>query len=211
MVKKGLFVCFEGLDGSGKGTILSKISNHIFNNFKEIDSIFITREPTYSEYGKQIRQLLRKDKDPLTHSKQLLQLYIDDRKEHLNKFIRPLLSKKTLILCDRYKYSTIVYQQAQGIPAEKIISLHSKMLVPDIVFILDVDVKTAMKRIRGDRGLIEKFEKDYFLDELRQYYIDLPKQLPEENIKTIDATKEPEEVLEQILKELEPLLRDLAK
>lgn len=206
MVKKGLFVCFEGLDGSGKGTILSKISNHVFNNFKEIDSIFITREPTYSEYGKQIRQLLKKDKDPLTHSKQLLQLYIDDRKEHLNAFIKPLLSKKTLILCDRYKYSTIVYQQAQGIPAEKIISLHSKMLVPDIVFILDVDVKTAMKRIREDRGSIEKFEKDYFLDELRQYYIDLPKQLPEENIKIVDATKEPEEVLKQILEELKPFL-----
>lgn len=198
--KKGFWVCFEGIDGSGKGTMLAMTADYIFNNFKDFDEIILTREPTYSQYGKQIRKLLQEDKTPMSQAKQLLQLYLDDRKEHLNKLIKPALNRGAIVLCDRYKYSTIVYQQAQGIEVEKIIELHSKMLVPDITFILDVDPATALSRIKKDRTEIEKFEKDFFLEELRHNYLELPKLLPNEKLIVIDANRKKEEVFDSIKK-----------
>jgi dTMP kinase len=205
LIRKGLWICFEGLDGSGKGTMLSLTAEFLFNNFKEFD-IILTREPTFSAFGKQIRKLLLEDKTPMSNAKQLLQLYLDDRKEHLEKVIKPALQKNSIVLCDRYKYSTIVYQQAQGIEVEKIINLHERMLVPDITFILDVSPQTALKRIKEQRSSLEKFEKEFFLEELRQNYLELPKLLPNENLKIIKAEKSKEEVFKEIKRELIKIL-----
>lgn len=194
----GKFIVFEGLDGSGKGTMLAKTAEWLFNSNKGYDKILLTREPTFSGYGKQIRKLLKSDREPLTKAKQLLQLYLDDRKEHLDTIIKPALQLGSIILCDRYKYSTICYQQAQGIPVEKIISLHERMLVPDLVLILDVEPETALQRIRSGRSSIEKFEKDFFLGELRENYLRLERLLPKEPIKVIDANSPIDETFERV-------------
>jgi len=206
MVKKGSFVVFEGLDGSGKGTMLALTAEWLFNSHM-VDKILLTREPTNSTYGKQIRKTLSQDTEPMTKAKRLLNLYLEDRKEHLEKVIKPALQLNTFVLCDRYKYSTICYQQAQGIPLEKIISLHQRMLVPDLVLILDVSAGAALGRIRAARGQTEKFEKKFFLEELRQNYLALKKQLPRENIKVIDAGCPQEEVFEQAKKAISKLLK----
>ncbi len=204
----GKFIVFEGLDGSGKGTILTKAAQWLFNSSQANDNILLTREPTFSAAGKQIRKMLKSDEEPLSKAKQLLQLYLDDRKEHLNKCIKPALQLGSIILCDRYKYSTICYQQAQGIPVERIISLHSKMLVPDLVLVLDVEPETAIKRISSDRQSFEKFEKGFFLEELRENYLALKKLLPSEPIKAIDANGSIQETFEKAKREISKALRE---
>jgi len=205
---KGKFIVFEGLDGSGKGTMLTKAAEWLFNSSEGNDKILLTREPTYSGAGKQIRKMLKSDKEPLTKSKQLLQLYLEDRKEHLNKVIKPALQLGSIVLCDRYKYSTICYQQAQGIPVEKIISLHSRMLVPDLVLVLDVESGTALQRIRSSRSIIEKFEKGFFLEELRDNYLALKRLLPKEPIKVIDANSSAEDTFARVKRAVQRALKE---
>ncbi len=203
----GKFIVFEGIDGSGKGTMLTKTAEWLFNQSVDHDKIVLTREPTFSGTGKQIRKMLKSDKEPLTKAKRLLQLYLEDRREHLDKVIKPAIRLGSIVLCDRYKYSTICYQQAQGIGVSKIISLHERMLVPDLVLILDVEPKTALARIRSSRSRIEKFEKDFFLEELRGNYLALKKLLPNENIKIIDANCSIEETFAKVKKELAKILK----
>lgn len=211
MVRKGFFIVFEGIDACGKSTMLLKTAQYLFDNFKEFDSIFITREPTFSPNGQTIRKMLKEQSSPLTSAKELLSLYLDDRKEHLSTFIRPLFSKGAVILCDRYKYSTIAYQYAQGIELQQIISAHKNMLVPDLTFILDVSPETALKRINSGREFFEKFEKDFFLKQLRENYLKLKDLLPEENIKVIDASRPVEQVFADIKVEVNELVKKVEK
>jgi len=203
----GKFIVFEGIDGSGKGTMLTKTAEWLFNQSVDHDKIVLTREPTFSGTGKQIRKMLKSDKEPLTKSKRLLQLYLEDRKEHVDKVVKPALQLGSIVLCDRYKYSTICYQQAQGIEVKKIISLHKRMLVPNLVLILDVDAKTALNRIRSSRSRIEKFEKSFFLEELRGNYLALKKLLPKENIKIVDANCSIDESFAKVKREISKLLK----
>lgn len=201
----GKFIVFEGIDGCGKGTMLSLVAKWLFS--MEYDNILLTREPTYSGVGKQIRGILKSDTNPVEKAKLMLSLYIEDRKEHLEKVIRPALRLNSIILCDRYKYSTICYQHAQGIPIEKIIAAHRRMLVPDLVLILDVDVDTAIARMSLERKAKEKFEQRDFLKEIRETYLEIPKLLPDENIKIIDANRSTEEVFESVKKEISKVLK----
>lgn len=202
----GKFIVFEGLDGSGKGTMLSLTARWLFSS-TEYDKILLTREPTYSGAGRQIRNILKSDRDPLDKAKLMLTLYLEDRKEHLEKVIKPALQLGSIVLCDRYKYSTICYQHAQGIPLERTIALHEKMLVPDLTLILDVDVDTAFWRINSDRKTKEKFENKEFLEEIRQNYLQLPRLLPKENIKIIDASASIEETFTKVKREISRVLR----
>ncbi len=206
MAEKGLFIVFEGIDGCGKGTMITRSLDFLFSNFKEFDNIVITREPTHSQAGKQIRKLLETDKDPMTKSKQLLQLYLEDRKEHLDSLIRPIIAKKGIVLCDRYKHSTLTYQQTQGHRLQQLINAHKNMLVPDLTLILDVSVETALKRMEEGRTNFEKFEKKYFMKELRQNYLELPNFLEKENIKIVDAENSKEKVFESVKKEILKIL-----
>ncbi|MDO8427786.1 MAG: dTMP kinase [Candidatus Diapherotrites archaeon] len=207
MNRKGLFIVFEGLDGSGKGTLLAKTSEYLFNSFKELDQIVLTREPTFSGIGRNIRDILKKSQSPKSDAKRLLSLYLEDRKEHLTNLILPALSKGAVVLCDRYKYSTLAYQQTQGIAFEQIVNLHKNMLVPDLVLLLDVDPETALQRIKTDRTQIDKFEQLEFLTELRENYLKLKTLLPNEHIAVIDANSSIETVLESIKKEINYLLQ----
>jgi len=200
----GRFIVFEGIDGCGKGTMLSLAAKWLFS--LEYDNVLLTREPTFSGVGKQIRKILKSDQEPLTKAKLMLSLYVDDRREHLEKVIKPALRLNSIILCDRYKYSTMCYQHAQGIPMEKIIALHRNMLIPDVVLILDVDVDIALERINAGRKLKEKFEKKAFLEEIRETYLRIPKLLPDENIKIIDANGTVNEVFIRVKQEIKKVL-----
>lgn len=206
--KKGLFIVFEGIDACGKSTMLTRSAKYLFKNFKKCDSIFVTREPTNSSTGQAIRKMLKTHSSPLTSSKELLRLYLEDRKDHLDNFIKPLYNKQAIILCDRYKYSTIAYQHTQGIPLNKVIELHKNMLVPDLVLIFDVSPKESLNRIAASREAVEKFEKESFLEELRENYLKLKELLPKENIKIIKANKSKKEVFSEVKFELNKLMKE---
>jgi dTMP kinase len=151
--------------------------------------------------------MLQSQTDPSSNATELLGLYLSDRKEHLEKEILPALKQGKVVLCDRYKYSTIVYQSVQGLPIQHLIDLHLGMKVPDLALIFDLDANIALHRINNSalRKGTEKFEKKEFLQKAREAFLLLETLLPQENIKIIDASLPKNKVLEQIKKHIEAL------
>lgn len=204
---KGLFIVVDGIDGSGKSEIVKMLHNYLFSKHKKY-RILTTREPTNGSYGKQIRQMLMEEKDPLSNSKKLMELFVKDRKEHLKNTIEPFLNRSNehelnIVLCDRYYYSTIAFQSAQGLDVQEIISKNKTFKKPDIAFILDVEPSLALERI-GYRKK-EKFEQLDFMKKIRQNFLKLPKLL-DDNIKIIDSTRTLNDVFESIRKEVDKIL-----
>ena len=205
-MKKGVFIVVDGIDGSGKSEIVKMLHNHLFSN-KEY-RILATREPTNGYYGKQIRQMLMKEKNPVISSKKLLELFIKDRKEHLKNTIEPFLKKSSkhelnIVLCDRYYYSTIAFQGAQGLGIKELIAKNKTFRKPDIAFILDVEPSLALKRIEYRKK--EKFEQLEFMKKIRANFLKLPK-LINDNIKIIDSSKSLKDVFEEIKKKVDRIL-----
>ena len=200
-----LFIVIEGMDGSGKSEIVKMLHNYLFSKKKY--RILTTREPTSGTYGKRIREMLRLDEDTYSNKDALLDLFIKDREEHLKNTIIPFLSSKSeelhIVLCDRYYHSTIAFQHAQGIPLDELIKKNSKFLKPDIIFILDIEPETALKRISGRKK--EKFEQLEFMKRLRNDFKSLKKIL-NDNIRLIDASKPFDEVFSDVTKYIDELL-----
>lgn len=203
---KALFIVFDGLDGSGKGEMINRLHNYLFSRNKSY-KILTTREPTTGKYGKKIREALKKETNPMANADKLLELYVKDREEHLRETILPFLNKpnSNIVLCDRYYYSTIAFQHTQGIPLKRVIELNKNFKKPDICFILDLPAEIALERIDKSRRTKEKFEQLEFMKRLRKNFLELKNYL-DDNIKTIDASKNKEEVFTQIKKEIDGFL-----
>jgi len=206
-MKNSIFIVVDGIDGSGKSEIIKMLHNYLFSKHKK-HRILTTREPTNGSYGKQIRDMLKNEKKPESNSKKLMDLFIKDRKQHLKNTIEPFLKKSNahelnIVLCDRYYYSTIAFQGAQGLNIRELIGKNKKFRKPDIAFILDVKPYIALERIRYRQK--EKFEQLEFMKKIRQNFLKLPRLL-DENIKIIDSSKPLKDVFESIKKEVDKIL-----
>jgi len=204
---KGVFIVIDGMDGSGKGEMVKLLHNYLFSKDKSY-SILTTREPTNGTYGKEIRKILAKEKDPNLNAEKIFDLFIKDRKEHVNSVIIPFLKKLNgeqvnIVICDRYYYSTIAFQATQGLNIETLVEKNKKFPVPDIAFIMDVKPEIALERIK--RREKEKFEQLDFMNRLREKFLELPKFL-KDNISIVDASKELYDVFEGIKKETDKML-----
>lgn len=206
MDKKGKFIVLDGIDGCGKGTQIKLLANYLFDRDKK-NHIFLTREPYNSEYHTEIRKLLKEGINPKDNAELLAEFFVKDRKVHV-ELIGKLLESGIDVVCDRYKYSTLSYQQAQGIYLEKLLEMHKGVLIPDLAIIVDVPAEIALKRIAEDsnRPHKEVFEQKDFQEELRRNFLNLPAALPDENIIVIDGNKPITEVFELIKKVAAPLL-----
>jgi dTMP kinase len=201
MQKKGLFIVFEGIDGCGKSTQVWNLAKYLFNQ-NRLATILVTREP-YKDI--RIREIFKLDEPPEAKAEEITELFLEDRKKHLSELIVPSLEKGNIVILDRYKYSTMAFQSAQGIDLDQLIQMHKDMLVPDITFIIDTPAKTAIERQEKN----SKREKDhkvegkiYFQERVRNIYLNLKKYLPNEKIIIIDGTKSPENVFKDILSEM---------
>jgi len=208
-MNKNVFIVIDGMDGVGKGEVVTRLHNFLFSHNKKI-RILTTREPTFGVYGKEARELLAKENDPQSNAQLCLELYVQDRKSHLKKVILPLLEDVdgdsiNIVISDRYYYSTMAFQHTQGIPVEDIIELNKNFRKPDIAFILDVDAQTALSRIKNSRNHLEKFEDIDFMRKLRKNFLDLVSLL-DDNILVVDASLPITDVFECVKAKVEKLL-----
>ena len=206
-MKKGVFIAIDGIDGSGKSEIVKMLHNYLFSKSKKF-RILTTREPTNGSYGKKIREMLKNEKNPLSSGEKLVNLFIKDREQHLKAIIGPFLKSKNkdelnIVLCDRYYYSTIAFQGAQGLGIMDLINKNKKFRKPDIAFILDVKPSVALERIEYREK--EKFEQLEFMKKIRKNFLRLPKLL-QDNIKIIDSSGSLNDVFIAIKKEVDKIV-----
>jgi dTMP kinase len=187
-----LLIVFEGIDGSGKTTVSKMLFDYMKS--RSLPVIWL-REPSDSKWGKKIRELSKtKTHIPLEEE---LNFFIEDRKFNVSRHIKPALNRNESVILDRYYYSTACYQGARGMDVADIIQMNRKFAPePDITFIIDVPVKTALDRIKKNRNSREKlFERKSFLEEVRRNYLSLSG----DKIHVIDGDREIKSVLKQII------------
>jgi dTMP kinase len=209
-----LFITFEGIEGCGKTTQIERLA-------KMLDKHGIkyvrTLEPGGTEIGKKIRKILldsnNKDLYPLTE----LILYIADRAQHVEQVIRPALVRKKWVICDRFFDATVVYQGfARGQDMELIRSLNEKAtggIRPDMTFLLDCPEDLGLARAIKRNEETSQYGQDRFERErmnfhraVRSGYLELAAN-EDKRFVVIDASQAEDEVEQQILVALRPLLK----
>ena len=161
---KPLFIVFEGIDGAGKSVQAKMLADH----FQAVGIPYVlTAEPSDGPIGRYIRSLKARP-DPVEEER----LFIEDRRHHVQKVIIPALERGATVICDRYIYSSVAYQGARGIDPEKIIAENRRFAVPpDLIFLLEVTVDTALSRIgRGRSDGFSAFEGPSDLEAVHAIY-----------------------------------------
>lgn len=161
MRNRGLFIAFEGIDGSGKSTQIRLLGDWLRDQGY---TVVATREPTSGPYGLQIRSLYA-DRDRVTLEEEL-ELFISDRREHVEKVINPAVQAGQIVLTDRYYYSTAAYQGAAGLDPDTIFKKNSFAPEPDMVILLTMSPEESVARIKEIRG--EKLNDFEQLDQLKK-------------------------------------------
>jgi dTMP kinase len=142
----GLFISFEGIDGSGKSTQARLLADRLRAAGREV---VLTREPGGSPGGEEIRRLvLTGDRGRWSPETEIL-LFTASRRDHLEKTIRPALARGAVVLTDRFADSTRLYQGVtRGDLRDVVDRLHTMMIgmEPDLTFLIDMDPRTALSR-----------------------------------------------------------------
>lgn len=194
---KGKFITFEGIDGSGKTTI----ANLLYERLRKEYDVILTSEPTKSWLGKAVRKAINENKDAVT----IALLFVADRNEHV-KEVKKWLNEGKLVICDRYMDSTFAYQKEhlKGImrkPIQWLKNLHTNILIPDLTFLLKIDVEKALKRI--DKRRLTIYENKEFLQRVQRNYIEMARK--EKRFVIINADRKKEDILEECLSILNKL------
>ena len=177
ILSKGLFITFEGGEGTGKSTQAKILHDYFISN--NVNTI-LTREPGGCDEAEEIRNLLVKgsiDKwDGLTEAL----MHNAARREHVMRVIKPALLKNKIVICDRFTDSTIAYQGiGQGVNKKfltYIIKEVTENIIPNITFIFDMDIKNSLIRAnkRDNNNRYEKFDIN-FHKKVRNYFLSLEK------------------------------------
>lgn len=169
---KGLLITFCGLDGCGKTTIINLLDQYLRSCGRET---VLTKQPTDEMRGAPIFYNFMNSPDHKAFDYRALSLAAaGDRIQHTNRFILPCLEEQKIVIGDRYFYSCVANLRARGYASDTwIYEIGSHILKPDFSFFLDVDVETALERVRKrpeEKGRYVDIELQY---ELRKQYLTL--------------------------------------
>ena len=204
MEKRGAFVAFEGIDGSGKGTQIRKLKKYLE---KEGYPVFRTAEPNDSPIGSLIHQIMIGRIK--TTNDVIAALFVADRLDHIQNEANGLLkflSQGINVISDRYYFSSYAYQSVD-LPMDWIIDANrpcAALLKPDVTVFIDVDPEITMARIEKNRMTKELFEQTDRLIETRKRYFEAFERLKDkENVLIVDGHRDADEVAEEIRGKLE--------
>lgn len=198
-MSKGIFIAFEGIDGSGKSTQIQMLMNRIQ---EEGIRCYQTCEPSSGPIGSLTRQILTGRIK--TDNRVIAAMFAADRLDHLLNEVDGIVAKieeGITVITDRYYFSSYAYHSVD-VPMEWVIKTNeesAKVLRPDVTVFIDIDADTAMERITKNRFHTELFEKKSRLKKVRNNYLkafDLLKE--EEKIVIVDGAKSVEEIAEEI-------------
>lgn len=196
---QGLFISFEGIDGSGKSTQIHQLAKSLRADGYDV---VLTREPGGSVGAEEIRSLvLEGDPDRWSAESEIL-LFTAARRDHLEKTIAPAIGAGKIVLCDRFADSTRMYQGiSRGNLRGVVDQLHSLMIgrEPDVTFIIDMDPKVGLARAKSRQTAEERFEDfgEELQSKMRAGFLSLAKEFPERCV-LIDGARDIETVSAEI-------------
>ncbi|GAA4909063.1 dTMP kinase [Stackebrandtia albiflava] len=196
----GMFVVFEGGEGSGKSTQAVKLAAWLRVRGHEV---VLTREPGATDLGNRIRSLVLEPQSggaPSPRAEALL--YAADRAQHVDKVLRPALSRGAVVVSDRYIDSSRAYQgSGRQLPDDEVAWLSNWAtdgLKPDLVVLLDIDPVTGLRRAT-EGGKADRLEQESveFHEKVRDKFRDIAAADPNRYL-VVDASQTPEEISERI-------------
>ncbi|NIZ61554.1 dTMP kinase [Sedimentitalea sp. CY04] len=204
---KGLFLTFEGIDGSGKSTQCRLLAEALQAQGREV---VLTREPGGSKGAEEIRSLvLEGDPDRWSAETELL-LFTAARRDHLERTIEPALEAGKIVVCDRFADSTRMYQGlSRGNLRPAVDKLHQLMIgrEPDLTILVDMDPEVGLSRAKGRQTAEERFE-DFGLElqqKMRTGFLDLAQEFAP-RFRVIDGNRPVETVAADVLTSVQAAL-----
>lgn len=199
MTSSGIFLTFEGIDGSGKSTQARLLAEALKAAGHEVD---LTREPGGSPGAEEIRSLVLEG-DPARWSAETeILLFTAARRDHMERRILPALAEGKVVICDRFADSTRMYQGlSRGNLREIVDQLHDLMIgrEPDLTILIDMDPETGLSRALSRKGTEERFE-DFGPDlqaRMRQGFLDLAEEFPE-RFRVIDGNRDMQSIAAEV-------------
>jgi dTMP kinase len=203
------FIAFEGLDGSGKSTLIDRLAKQLKSSGQ---TLVLTREPGGTPLAEAIRGLLLRTGNEVPVPRTEVLLYEAARAQHVESVIRPALKMGQWVLCDRFYASTVAFQAfARGLNRADIDWLNNYAtagLKPELTVLLDlpVDISLArMNRRNRDSGQGDdrfEAEKKGFHESVRRGYLQQANEDPAGWL-VLDAQRKPEEIFSDLIKVLE--------
>lgn len=198
--KQGILIAIEGIDGTGKSTQLRLLAGYLRARGC---SVVETREPTDGPFGREIRKLyVNRDKYTLAEE---LELFIQDRMQHVREVVAPGLAAGKVVLTDRYYFSTAAYQGAAGMDPVEVFNKNNFAPRPDLVILLTMSPEVTKMRIQDLRGDdLNDFEQE---DQLRKV-AELFDSFQDSCIRRVSADAPLESVEQEIQKLVDMLLQN---
>ena len=198
LVAGGMFIVFEGIDGTGKSTQVHLLAEKL----QQLGlAVVTTREPTDGPFGQKIRELFV-DRKSVSQEEEL-ELFLADRDQHVQEVIAPALAEGCVVVCDRYYLSTVAYQGANGMDPELIMEKNNNFPVPDLAIILEIEPAQGIDRIQNQRNEAPNtFEEESSLRKVAAIF----GMMQHLYIKRIDAADSIENVHQQVLSEVKKTL-----
>ena len=188
-----MYIVFEGIDGAGKTTQIELLKDWLVNNGFQVETVV---EPTDSDIGKLIRKLLQDENATSEYMQKTLGLLFAADRTLLMNDNESFQKENKVGISDRSFYSSLVYQE----PADWIEEINKFAKIPDMVILLDLDLKTSVSRTEGK----DEFENDEFLSSVKDKYLELADK--HDNFTVIDGNSGPKMVAHNIKIKVAPLL-----
>ena len=212
MSRRGKFITFEGLDGTGKSTQMRKLATALrAAGFKVIE----TREPGGTSTGEKIRRVLLDSSTNGLSPLAEMALMFASRAQHIAEVIQPALEQGSVVLCDRFTDSTEAYQgSGRKLGSESVLELHRVLcgdLQPDLTILLDSDAASSLGRARrrnqrasrnrssnhGDENRFEQETRAFFA-RVREGYLAIAAREPQ-RVVAVDASGTPAQTHRRIM------------
>jgi dTMP kinase len=203
----GLFIAFEGVEGSGKGTQIRLAKEWLEHDGVDV---LVTREPGGTDLGEKLRQILLDHDTGNVQPRAETLIFAAARTQLVSTVIRPALAAGKVVICDRYIDSSLAYQGwGRGVGEQDVLTLNvwaTQGLFPDMVVLLHIEPEAGLMRSLEEPDRIE-VETGDFHSKVSDAYLKIAEEHPERFV-VIDADDTPEKVHEQVVASLQRVLKD---